>query len=88
MHTIQINALIRILASSARFEHHGFIIKKTVFTGSFCMFAGGKVCSNSLPPARCLHKYMKVITYKHCVYNLPDDEHMMLETCRRRQKSN
>jgi len=35
MHTFQINALIQFLASSTCFEHHVFIIRKTVRTCSF-----------------------------------------------------
>jgi len=34
MHTFQINALIRFLASSECFEHHGLIIRKRVLAGS------------------------------------------------------
>jgi hypothetical protein len=47
-HAFQINALIRFLATSVYFEHHGFIIRKTICTVSFCMFAGGSVYSNTV----------------------------------------
>jgi len=55
MHTFVINALILFLMSSTCFKLHGFIIRKTVCTLSFCMvcfsciyvssLAGGRVCS-------------------------------------------
>jgi len=57
MHTLQINFLIQFLASSTCFEHHVFIIRKTVCTSIFCMvcfsciyvsiIAGGMMCSMS-----------------------------------------
>jgi len=88
MYTFQIHVLIRFLTSFAGFEHRGFIIKKTVFTGSFYICKWKSVFEHNLPPAGCLHKCIKIITYKNCVYGLPDDEHMMLETCTGRKKSN
>ena len=55
MHTFQINALIQVLASSTYLEPHGFIMRKTICTSSFCMVcasciyvispAGGRVYS-------------------------------------------
>jgi len=38
MHTFQINVLIQFLVSSACFEHHVFIIRKTIFTCSFLWY--------------------------------------------------
>jgi hypothetical protein len=38
MHTFQINVLIQFLASSTRFEHHVFIIRKTICTCSFVWY--------------------------------------------------
>ena len=40
MHTFEINVLIHFLASSACFEHHVFIIRKTTCTRTFvwCFF--------------------------------------------------
>jgi len=35
MHTFQINVLIQSLASSTCFEHHVFIMRKTICTWSF-----------------------------------------------------
>jgi len=35
MHTFQINVLIKFLVSSTCFEHHAFIIRKTICT---CIF--------------------------------------------------
>jgi len=37
MHTFQINASTQFLTSSTCFKTHGFIIRKTVGTRSFCM---------------------------------------------------
>jgi len=37
MHTFQINALIRFVMSSTCFEPHGFFVRKTICTCSFCM---------------------------------------------------
>ena len=38
MHTFQINVLIQFLASSTCFEHHVFIIRKTIGTCSFVWY--------------------------------------------------
>ena len=71
MRTSQINSLIKFLVSSTFMEHHVFIIEGT----SFHLLD-------------CLHKCTKNIPYKTaCTNDLPDDEHMMFETCRRNQKN-
>jgi hypothetical protein len=46
------------------------------------------VFEHNLPPARCLHKCKKIITYENCVYSLSGDKHVMLETGRTYQKLN
>jgi hypothetical protein len=38
MHTFEINVLIQLTASSTCFEHHVFIIRKTIFTCSFAWY--------------------------------------------------
>jgi len=38
MYAFQINVLIQILVSSACFEHHVFIIKKTICTCTFVWY--------------------------------------------------
>jgi hypothetical protein len=38
MHTFHMNVLIQFLASSTRFEHHVFIIRKTICTNSFARY--------------------------------------------------
>ena len=71
MRTFQINSLIKFLVSFTCLEHHVFIIESTSFH-----------------QLDCLHKSMKNIPYKTaCTNGLPDDEHMMLETCTRHPKN-
>jgi hypothetical protein len=54
--------------------------------------AVGKTCSSIehiFPPARLLTKTMKNIPYKTASTNgLPDDEHVMFETCSRHEELN
>ena len=67
MHTFQINILIQFLASSTRFEHHLFIIRKTICTCSFVWYLIYCHCNYS----------MKNIPYKTgCTNGLPDDKHV------------
>ena len=45
--------------------------------------------STSFHLHNCLHKCMKIIPYKTaCTNGLPDDEHMILETCKIHQELN
>ena len=76
MHTFQINVLIAIL-------------------DVFCMFRTSCVhhqedhllsIEHILPPARLLMEMREKHAIKNCMYRyLPDDEHMMFETCRKHQ---
>ena len=79
MHIFQSNVLIQFLASCTCFEHQVFIIRKTICTCSFVRYV--------------THKEMKITLYKipykaACTNGLPEDEHMMFETCRIRQELN
>ena len=80
MHTVKINTLSQFLNFSGLLlvsNLMGFILRKIV----------GRVCSNTLPPARQLTPMPVNILYKNCVYNsLPEDEPLRFETYRRRQK--
>jgi len=90
MHTFQINVLIKFLVSSTCFEHHVFIIRKTICT---CIFYGMffiHLCKQSSRWEDVLsiaHKCMKNIP-SACTNGLPDVEHVMFETCRRHQEFN
>jgi hypothetical protein len=90
MHTFEINVLVHFLVSCTCCEHNFFIMKKTMFTHSFVWYVEGCAPkSTSFHPLDFLHKCMKNIPYKTaCTSGLPDDEHMMFETRRRRQEVN
>jgi len=49
MHTFQIKVLIRFLESSTCFEHHVFIIRKTMCTCNFYGMFSMHLCTNGLP---------------------------------------
>ena len=81
MHTFQINALIRFVTSSTCFEPHGFLIRVTICTRSFCMVcfsciyvssvAGGRECSIS----KWFHFYgLVVFVLLVLLYSQPDDD--------------
>jgi len=73
MHTFKINALIQYFTYYICFETPGFIIRKKVCKAVFMV---------------CLYKCMKNMPYKTaCTNGLPDDGHMMFETCRRHEES-
>jgi len=81
MHTLQINILIQFLVYSTCFEHHLFIIRKTICTCSFVWYvfhtlyvsslAGGRTCSissTSFHLLDCLHKMYEKHTIQNCMY--------------------
>jgi len=85
--------------SSACFEHHVFIIRKTICTCSFYGMFLMRLCEQSSTMKAlsitsfhlldCLHKCMKNIPYKTaCLNGLPDDEHTIFETRRRHKELN
>jgi len=99
MHSFKINVLIQFIVSSIRFEHHVFVIRKAICTCGFVMvcfsciyassLAGVRMCSVILTPAGLLIQMHKNIAYKSaCTRGLLDNEHMMFETCRRKEELN
>ena len=93
MYTLQINVLIQFLASSSCFDHHVFIIKKTICTCSFVWYVFLYICkqysrwkdvlNTSFHLLDCLPKCMINIPHKTaCTNGLLDEEHMMIETWR------
>ena len=82
MHNFQIKGLITFLVPSTCFEHRVFIIRKIICTYSFFLWM-----------FLMLKMQQKMSACKHtlktaCTNDLPDDEHMMFETCRRHQELN
>jgi hypothetical protein len=79
------------------FENHVFIIRKTICICSFVWYVFHAFMqtvyqvegNTSFHLLDCLHKCMENIPQKSaCTNGLPDDEHMMLETCRRHEEFN
>jgi len=85
IHTFQINGLIQFLASSTCFEHHVFIIRKTICKCRFCMLFFMHLCKQS-------RKLQDVLGTEHTKVRVQlvfsDDEHMMFKTCRSGQELN
>ena len=72
-----LNVLIQVFVSSTCFEHHVFIIRKTICTCSFYGMFFKCLCKQA-------SRWKDVLVTN----GLPDDEHMMFETCVRHEELN